>query len=97
MKSPFSSAQRDAILKEAEGGKSVRKICCEHSISNVTFYRWRRDARNAASRALISEAPSTLETQIPEVKGTLPKPAKKATTIGQSKAASAAETAKVAA
>ena len=54
MKSPHSEAQIAAILKQVEQGTPVRKVCCEHDISNVTFYRWRRNARNEAARARIA-------------------------------------------
>ena len=99
MKSPFSDTQRAAILKQADEGKSVRNICCEHSISNVTFYRWRRDARNATSRALISETPATQKTAAPapEVKATAPRHGKRATAVGPAKDAAGSEIAKAAA
>lgn len=39
----FSSEQILTILQQAEkGGQSVGALCREHSISEVTFYRWRK-------------------------------------------------------
>lgn len=39
----FSSEQIIAILQEAEKGEqSVGALCRKHSISQVTFYRWRK-------------------------------------------------------
>ena len=29
------------ILKQAGGGVSVTELCCEHGMSNATFYVWR--------------------------------------------------------
>lgn len=29
------------ILKQAEGGVSVPKLCREHGMSNASFYKWR--------------------------------------------------------
>lgn len=31
-----------AILREAEGGKTVAQICSAYNISQQTFYRWRK-------------------------------------------------------
>jgi putative transposase len=30
------------ILRQVEGGQSVKAVCREHNVSDVTFYRWRR-------------------------------------------------------
>jgi|GEM_PF-3627297 len=49
MKSKFSTEQVEAILKQAESGIPVIKLCEEHSISHVTFYRWRRKAKASAA------------------------------------------------
>jgi len=37
----FSEEQIVAILKEAEGAKSIGEVCRKHGIADVTFYRWR--------------------------------------------------------
>ena len=39
-KSKLSEAETIRIIKEAETGKFIRKICREHGISSATFYRW---------------------------------------------------------
>jgi putative transposase len=42
MKKPrFTEAQIVSILKQQEGGLSVKDICREHSISEATFYNWK--------------------------------------------------------
>lgn len=30
-----------SILKQAESGTPVAALCCEHGMSNATFYKWR--------------------------------------------------------
>jgi len=30
------------ILREADGGKSIKEVCREHNISQVSFHRWKR-------------------------------------------------------
>lgn len=30
-----------AVLKDAQGGGSVRDLCRRHGISDATFYKWR--------------------------------------------------------
>jgi len=42
MKKRFSDAQILSILREAEAGVSARELCRRHSISDVTFYTWRK-------------------------------------------------------
>lgn len=37
----FIDSQIIAILKQAEAGSPVPKLCLEHGISNATFYKWR--------------------------------------------------------
>lgn len=49
MKSKFSTDQVEAILKQAESGIPVIKLCEEHRMSHVTFYRWRRKAKASAA------------------------------------------------
>ncbi len=39
--SRFSDTQILSILKQAEGGVPVPKLCREHGISRATFYNWR--------------------------------------------------------
>lgn len=51
MKSKFSADQVEAILKQAESGTPVIKLCEEHRMSHVTFYRWRRKAKASAAPA----------------------------------------------
>lgn len=41
-KSKFSESQINQSLKEHEAGKKVRDICRELSISQNTFYIWKR-------------------------------------------------------
>jgi putative transposase len=40
-KSKFTTAQRQQILSEQSGGKSVEEICRTHQISAATFYKWK--------------------------------------------------------
>jgi putative transposase len=40
-KTRFTEAQIVSILKQQEGGLSVKDICREHSISEATFYNWK--------------------------------------------------------
>lgn len=42
MKRRFSDEQIIQILKEAEAGLSVKELCRKHSISDATFYTWRK-------------------------------------------------------
>ena len=37
----FSDAQIMSILKQAEGGVPVSKLCREHGMSSAGFYKWR--------------------------------------------------------
>lgn len=39
--SRFSDSQIIAILKQAEGGGPVPKLCREHGFINATLYKWR--------------------------------------------------------
>jgi putative transposase len=40
-KTRFTETQIVSILKQQEGGRSVKDICREHSISDATFYNWK--------------------------------------------------------
>ena len=37
----YSEPQIRAILRQAEGGVPVSELCCEHGMSNASFYKWR--------------------------------------------------------
>lgn len=37
----YSEPQILAILRQAEGGVPVSELCCEHGMSNASFYKWR--------------------------------------------------------
>ena len=39
--SRYSDSQIMAILKQAEAGSPVPKLCREHGMSSATFYKWR--------------------------------------------------------
>ena len=42
-KGQFSQAQIIAILQQAEKGETtIQALCKEHSITETTFYRWRK-------------------------------------------------------
>ncbi len=40
-KSRFTDSQIMTILKQAETGTPVAELCCEHGMSNASFYRCR--------------------------------------------------------
>lgn len=40
-KSKFSESQIVRILKEVEGGRKVKEVCREYSISDATYYQWK--------------------------------------------------------
>lgn len=40
-KSRFTDSQIMSILKQAEAGTPVAVLCCEHGMSNASFYKWR--------------------------------------------------------
>ena len=40
-KSRFTETQIVSILKQQEGGLSVKDICREHGLSEATFYNWK--------------------------------------------------------
>ena len=37
----YSDAQIMGILKQAESGVPISKLCREHGMSNASFYKWR--------------------------------------------------------
>lgn len=37
----YNETQILAILRQAEGGMPVAKLCREHGMSNASFYKWR--------------------------------------------------------
>lgn len=39
--SRFTDSQIIGVLKQAEAGTLVPKLCREHGISSATFYKWR--------------------------------------------------------
>ena len=42
MKKRFSETQIIQILRQAERAESIREVCRLHSITEQTFYRWRK-------------------------------------------------------
>lgn len=40
-KSRFTDSRIIAVLKQAEEGTPVPKLCREHTMSSATFYKWR--------------------------------------------------------
>lgn len=40
-KSLYTEQQVVKILKEAEAGQKVQNVCCEHGISDATYYNWK--------------------------------------------------------
>ncbi len=40
-RSRFSEHQIVRILKEVEGGRTVKEVCREYSISDATYYNWK--------------------------------------------------------
>ena len=41
-KTRYSDSQIIKALKEVEGGRNVKAICREYSISEATYYNWKR-------------------------------------------------------
>lgn len=39
--SRFTETQIIGILKEADGGVSIKEICRKHGISDATYYNWK--------------------------------------------------------
>jgi putative transposase len=53
VKSRFTEAQIVGILREAELGlKTIGELCREHSVSEQTYYRWRRKYAGMAEQDL---------------------------------------------
>jgi len=40
-KSRFTEAQIVGILKQVEGGRTVKEVCREHGIAEGTYYNWK--------------------------------------------------------
>lgn len=40
-RSRFSEHQIVRILKEVEGGRTVKEVCREHGFSDATYYTWK--------------------------------------------------------
>lgn len=40
-RSRFSEHQIVRILKEVEGGRTVKEVCREYAISDATYYNWK--------------------------------------------------------
>lgn len=45
---------RDAIRRQADGGRSVREFCRTHGLSEPSFYGWRRTLRGRDARRTTS-------------------------------------------
>ena len=39
--SRFTEGQIVSILKQVEGGRNVKDVCCKHGISETTYYNWK--------------------------------------------------------
>lgn len=39
----FSIEDKIRILREADGGRTIGDVCRERNISEVTFYRWKKE------------------------------------------------------
>lgn len=40
-KRDFSEEEIISILKLVQAGRTVEDVCCEHEISEATYYRWK--------------------------------------------------------
>lgn len=40
-KSRFTESQIVAVLKQVEGGRTVKDVCREHGVSENTYYNWK--------------------------------------------------------
>ena len=41
-RSRFNEEEVIGILREGEGGSSVKAVCAKHNISEATYYAWKR-------------------------------------------------------
>ena len=37
-----TTEEKIRILRQADGGQSIGEVCREHNITEVTFYRWKK-------------------------------------------------------
>ena len=42
MKKRFNEEQIVGVLREGQGGSSVKEVCARHNISEQTYYLWKR-------------------------------------------------------
>jgi len=56
--SRYTEAQICAILRQAEGGVPVAELCCEHGMSNASFYKWRAKYGGMPSGAFALQNPA---------------------------------------
>ena len=54
-KSRFTQAQILSALQKVKDGTTVTEVCCDHRISNQTFYAWRRKFETAPAAAAPSK------------------------------------------
>ncbi len=40
-KTRYSESQISKVLKEVEGGRTVKAVCREYGIAEATYYRWK--------------------------------------------------------
>ena len=40
-RSRFNESQIISILKQVEGGRTVKEVCREHGMSDATYYNWK--------------------------------------------------------
>lgn len=38
----YTTEDKIRILREADSGKSIKEVCREHNLSEVSFHRWKR-------------------------------------------------------
>ena len=40
-KSRFKEAEIVWVLKEVEGGRQMKEVCCENGVSDAIYYNWK--------------------------------------------------------